>query len=148
MIQGKLTRAEDTSGESIKTYKDGSLHVQTVVLADESGCPVGNIGNPLPIWGITSDLALYPNPQDSEQLLIVGTTVKTAASLASTTTHVYWSASNGGIWVSFRTSPSQGAGIYLASAERGIWHASTIQSASFIGDSPSSKIFLSPFRCW
>jgi hypothetical protein len=146
MIQGKLTRAEDVTGETIKTYKDGSLHVQTVVLTDASGCPIGNAGAPLPIYGgLVGELALRPNSSDTEQLLIPGSAVAVAASLHSATTHVMWSASNG-VWVRFRSSPSAGKALYLESGEHGWWRAETVATASFLGATASSWVFLSPFR--
>jgi len=53
LSQGYVIRAPDTTGDQIKTYQDGSLHIQTVLIADDSGSPMGVGSNPLLAKGLT-----------------------------------------------------------------------------------------------
>lgn len=144
MIQSYLIRSQDAIGEQIKTYKDGSLHVQMVVLGDGSGCPMGDRSLPLISMGAwVGEFALRPNSADVEQALTVSATPVTAGSFHPATTHVCWSTS-GQVLCRFRT-PIADRGIILPDGARGFWRVETIASASFFTLSGTAWIYLSPF---
>lgn len=143
MNQSYLIRAQDSSGEAIKTYQDGSLHVQAVVLTDDTGSPIGSKGAGVAVRGVMIGLgALYANAADAEQAITVGSTPVMAGSFHPNTTHVYWSAS-GQVLVRFRSNIAN-RGIILRDGDSGVWRKELVSTASFSTLSGSAWLFFSP----
>ena len=143
LTQSYVIRAPDTSGDYIKTYSDGSLHIQTVLLADDSGSPMGDATNPLRVKGL-SEPAFELNTSDSEQAITAGSDPVVAGSFHSATTHVLWSTDEP-IRVGFITSPSANAGHYFSAGYNAIWDVTLFSSASFIrAGSADALIYVTP----
>jgi len=143
LTQGSVIRAPDTSGDYFKTYQDGSLHIQMVVVGDDSGSPLGNPDNPVRVKGQTTP-AFQLNSSGSEQQLTVGTTPIVAGSFHASTTHVLWSCS-GGVRVGFLTPPASDAGHYFPDGYSAIWEVTLFSSASFVrAGSADASVYITP----
>jgi len=143
LSQGYVIRAPDTTGDQIKTYQDGSLHIQTVLIADDSGSPMGVGSNPLLAKGLTEPAFLL-NSSGSEQALTAGSTTVTAGSFHAATTHVLWTADEP-FRAGFISPPASNLGHYFPAGSEGIWDVSLFGSASFIrAGSADAQIYVTP----
>lgn len=143
LTQSYVIRAPDTTGDYIKTYADGSLHIQTVLIADDSGSPLGNGTNPLRVKGMVEP-AFVLNTSGSEQAITAGSDPVVAGSFHSATTHVLWSTDEP-IRAGFIASPSVNIGHYFPQGYSAIWDVTLFSTASFVrAGSADALIYVTP----